>query len=114
MPGKAQVPAQIAAGVALSGVVLLQRGAIVAISVPANWTAAVITFLHSTDNNVDTFKSVFDKTGAEYSITVVAGNLVAIPSTDLTGLRYIQVRSGTKAAPVNQVNAVTLFIIMTD
>lgn len=66
----------------------------------AAWTAAVMTVRGSIDGV--NFFDVYNSDGSEYSLTVAANHLVKISVIDLMMLRYIQFRSGTGAAPVNQ------------
>ena len=90
----------IANGTALSPAVDLTAYTLVAIQLPAGWTAAGLTFQAANDNQ--NFGDVYDKTG-EYAFAAVDVNrlLVCDPSA-FAGIRYLKIRSGTGAAPVNQ------------
>ncbi|WP_354163759.1 MULTISPECIES: hypothetical protein [unclassified Bradyrhizobium] len=70
------------------------------IIVPAAWLAAVVTFQWSPDGT--TWYDMYKADGTEYSVTPVAGKLTTIPVVDFIACRYLQLRSGTSAAPVNQ------------
>lgn len=76
-------------------------------NIDANWTAAKLTLLNSMDDGV-TFQSVYDATGTEYQMTVVAGGYCLLLPGDLVGLRYVKLQSGTTAATIAQTSAVTL------
>ena len=70
-------------------------GLIVGVIVPSTWSAAALTFQASNDGL--TFYDVYDKTGAEYTVTAVAGHYVPIPSQDFAGAAQIKARSGSGA-----------------
>lgn len=98
--------AEIAAGQALSSAVPLGEKTLVGILVPANWTAASLTFQASTDD-VNFFELV-DGAGNPMSFTVAAGQIIAVDPTKWRGITNVKIRSGTSGAPVNQNNAVVL------
>jgi hypothetical protein len=113
MGGISSVTATIAATTSLSSLVDLQGGTVVAIGFPAAWDAAQLSFQVSTD--AINFNNLFDDGNVEVLIgaaaAVFAGKTVAFrASVSATvgyagifdGHRYIKVRSGTSAAPVNQ------------
>lgn len=95
---------------ALSNAVDLGGFTPVGIYLPGAWTAAALGIVASPDNNQ--FSTVNTPT-AEYAIaSPVAGTLTAIPPTDLLVVdRWIKIRSGTAASPVNQAAARTLTIV---
>lgn len=84
-------------------------GPLVAIGMPAAWDAADITVRGGAVSGAT--GKVTDKSGAEYTVKAVAGDMVHLASGDLVGLCVIQVRSGTAAAPVNQAAARTLQLV---
>jgi hypothetical protein len=91
----------IPTGTALSDVIDLRENyRLAGFIMDAAWTAAVITVRGSADGI--TFFDVYNPDGTEYTITVAAAHLVKVAVLDLMMLRYIQLRSGTGAAPVNQ------------
>ena len=106
--------ATIAAGGSQSNELNVGEGEITAISMPAAWTAANITFLGRALGGA-TFQPVHDQAGAEVTVTAAAGRYIALNETTralLRGLTQLKLRSGTTAAPVNQVAAaeVTLMV----
>lgn len=98
-PAKVAQAATIANGASLSDAVDITAGLLIAIQMPAAWTAAVLTFQASHDGV--TFADVYDSAGAERSVTVAAGRHVTLDTANF-GMRFVKVRSGTAAAPVNQ------------
>lgn len=101
--------AEIAAGQAISAAVPLGEKTLVGILVPANWTAASLSFQASIDD-VNFFELV-DGAGNPMSFTVAAGQIVAVDPTKWRGVTSVKVRSGTSAVPVNQTAAVLLALI---
>jgi len=105
-------PASIAAGQSLSGPVPLGALTLVGISMPATWTPAVLTFQVTPDGS--TWQELYDGAGNEVTIFAAAGQFV-IPLLDPSylwrGVNLLQVRSGTLAAPVNQVAAAVVNIV---
>jgi hypothetical protein len=104
-------PAAIANGASLSGIVDLGTYRLFGILMdPTAWTAAALTFQVSIDGV--NFYNLFDDTGTEINWTVLAQQFitVAVPAKWL-GIRYIKVRSGTSATPVNQGGARALNLI---
>ncbi len=75
---------------------------------PAAWTAATITFQVSMDGI--TYTDLYDSLGSEISVAVAANHGVALDVTLFAGWEFFKVRSGTGAAPVNQVAAASLFL----
>ena len=93
--------ATIAAGQSLSGTAFV-NGKLAAIIMPSVWTAAAITFSVSTDGL--TWADLYDD-GVERSISsanAVAGRFLALPLINWLAVKYVRVRSGAAAAPVNQ------------
>ena len=105
-------PATIAAGASLSGPVSLGALTLVGISMPATWTPAPLTFQVSPDGS--TWQELYDGAGNEVTIFAAAGQFI-IPLLDPSylwrGVNLLQVRSGTLAAPVNQVAAAVVNIV---
>lgn len=82
---------------------------LVALVIPAAWTAAAITFLTKSPID-DSWVPVYDDEGAEVSVAsanVVAGRCIALDAIagKLAPLLDLKLRSGTAAAPVNQAAA---------
>ncbi len=100
----------IAAGAALSASVELDRRTLVGIIMPAAWTAAVLTMQASGDGS--TWHDIYDELGNESTLQVAAGRAVRVHPAFTRGWAYLRLRSGTGAAPVNQVAAVTLTVLV--
>lgn len=96
---------------ALSNAVDLGGFTPVGIYFPLAWTAAALGIAVSRDNGQ--FSTIYTAAGADYGIaTPVAGGLVPfLPSDLLVADRWIKLRSGTAASPVNQAAARTLVIV---
>jgi hypothetical protein len=91
---------------ALSDIKRLNGRRIIAIEMPAIWTAAAITFLGGSD--AAALHSLYDDGGTEISVTVDVDRIVGITGAKadaLMSLDLIQLRSGTAAAPVTQLGA---------
>lgn len=105
---RSAISATIPNGTALSNIVDLQESRLVGIEMPAAWTAADLTFRGgagtSSSESAPTVQDVYDD-AAELTLTGGAARVVLFnPGTNVDRLmpRYVQVRSGTAAAPVNQ------------
>lgn len=70
------------------------------ILMPAAWTAASLTFQVSIDSA--NFFDLYDNYGAELVIPAAASRVITVPATLFLGFRYIKVRSGPTASPINQ------------
>jgi hypothetical protein len=104
------ITATIANAASLSGIVDLGATRLVGIVIPAAWTAANLTFSVSRDGV--TFVDLYDNFGAEYTVTVGGVNRrVLVPYSDFFGVRWLKVRSGTSATPVNQAAQRDLILI---
>ena len=108
------VDATIANGTSLSGAVDLGAGmTLVGIITPSGWTTAVVTF-----------QSALALAGTLYDLYTLGGVEVASPAplvaqrwhpidpADFIGVRYLIVRSGTGAVPVNQSSGDVLKLIV--
>lgn len=92
--------ATIPAGEALSQQVDLGEERLHRIDLPAGWDAASITLRAAYSDGP--LRSVFLET-AEFEITTAAPNRSIVISPAVAfGIRYVQIRSGTEALPVNQ------------
>lgn len=105
----------IANGTSLSPAVYIGAGDLVAIEMPAVWTAANLTFQTSSDGV--TFQNLKDDSGNEVTATAAAGVNIAIgegtaKAEDFRGAVYIKIRSGTSAVPVNQGQNSTLTAVV--
>lgn len=83
----------------LSGAVDLGGRKLVAIDMPSSWTAASLTFQASADGV--TYDNLYDG-ATERALTVAASRYLAQAIGDWVGIRWLKVRSGTAASPVNQ------------
>lgn len=93
--------ATIANGAALSDAVYLHGEVLVGIRMPAVWDAANLTFQVSMDDV--TYLNAYNDAGAEQVVVVTAASThIFVYPEDFAGYRWIKVRSGTAAVPVNQ------------
>jgi hypothetical protein len=92
--------ATILNGAALSNAINLRGEVLVAVRMPAAWTAAGITFQVSMDNV--TYLNAYAAGGGEVALVVVAAHHVWLDPAAYMGFRWIKVRSGTGGTPVNQ------------
>ncbi|MEI6357302.1 MAG: hypothetical protein WCP53_09385 [Verrucomicrobiota bacterium] len=98
--------ATILSGASVSDAIDCREFSITGLVIPAAWTAAAITFLASTSPS-GTFGSVYDDAGTEVTVAsaaVVAGRVVVNKSVlqQLSGIRWLKIRSGVVALAVNQ------------
>jgi hypothetical protein len=94
------VTTQIANAASLSDSVDLKGHSLIAIQMPADWTAADITFQTSFDGT--TYQNLYDASGNEYTVTTSDDRNVLIPAADFIAFRYLKLRSGTAVSPINQ------------
>ena len=96
----------------LSDAIDLEGYQLAAIQMPATWVAAAITFLAATESG-GTFQSVYNA-GTEVSETVAQARCQTIVANmpALAPLRFIKLRSGTAATPVNQTADRVLTLIL--
>lgn len=94
----------------LSAAVDLQNFAPVALIMPAAWQTAVITAQASMDDV--TYNNVYDDAGNERSLTVAVDRYITLSSSDLLACRYLKLRSGTAATPVDQTAARTITLVV--
>ena len=80
---------------------------LIGFKIPSGWVAAPLTLLHSLDGGV-TYQSMYDATGVEYQMTVVAGSYTLLMPSDLIGISNFKLQSGTTSAQVTQPSAVTV------
>ena len=101
----------IASGTSLSGEIEV-KNQLLAIEMPAAWTAASITFQASSTSG-GTYKDVYDDLGSEVTLTAGANRVITIDNNalKLASLKFIKLRSGTTATPVNQAAARVINII---
>ena len=109
-PDTTTVSATIAAGGSLSGEVTLPLGYyLAALVMPSAWTAADLTFQISADNA--TFADFYDNAGVEITVPAAASRAIMLDSDTWRAVRFLKVRSGTSATPVNQSSSRTITLI---
>lgn len=92
----------IANGASLSGAIDTEQTTLGGIAIPAVWTAANITFAVSADGGL-TYLPLYDANGAEVTAVVTAASTyIALDPALFAGVRFVKLRSGTNAVPVNQ------------
>ncbi len=94
--------ASIANTTALSAAVDLGAQRLHRIALPAGWTAAAISFQSSFDGS--SWADLYDANGeVTLAAAVVAANrAIVVDPAPFLGIRYLKIRSGTAATPVNQ------------
>jgi hypothetical protein len=101
-PFKVTIPS----GAAVAPFVDLGAARLVGINIPATWTAADLTFqsaLNPEDLGAFTYQNTYDETGTEVVVKAAAARNIRFTNPALfLGIRFLIVRSGTSAAPVNQ------------
>jgi hypothetical protein len=98
------VRTSIAAGQALSGPVASVGYGVCLLLLPAAWTDAPLTLQGSLDEGEPAaWADLYDHLGNEVVLAATAGRALTLPPTLLLGWRWLRMRSGLAAAPVNQV-----------
>jgi hypothetical protein len=92
--------ATIASGASLSGIIDLGTNDLIGIIFPATWTTASITFQFSIDGT--NFYDAYSSTAELSSTAASASRMISINAVTYDMGRYIKIRSGTSATPVNQ------------
>jgi hypothetical protein len=110
-PNLTYITATILNGAALSDTIDTQGFPLVGIRMPAAWTAANLTF-KSDPAAAASVADVYDEAGTEVVVTAAAARFIQIPASKLTGVRFLQVRSGTTGTPVNQGGDRTLQLVI--
>jgi hypothetical protein len=87
-------------GQSLSPAVDVGGTTLVAVQMPASWTTANLTLQASVDGT--NFFNIFSSAGVEYTLTAAASTFIVLDPTDMAGVRYLKIRSGTSSTPVNQ------------
>lgn len=107
------VSTQIPANQSLSGLVDLGDAEYIAMEFPDTTTVNTVTFQASPKKFADSdinglqnqdWDNVYDDAGTEISVTVASNRVVCLGTSTKAALcacRYIRVRSGTNASPVN-------------
>lgn len=100
----------IAAGEALSGGIQLGGLRLCGIILPSGWDAAGITFQGSADGT--TYANLYDKTAEVFVAPITGAAFVALDPATFAAVPYVKIRSGTSASAVNQVDSVTLTLVL--
>jgi hypothetical protein len=90
----------IAAGESLSDPLDCTGGNLVRITMPVDWTAAVLSFQASSDGVF--FNDLFFSDGREIVFEVIPGTAVLVPVDTSAALAFIKFRSGTRENPIAQ------------
>lgn len=100
----------IANNASLSGAMSLGEGGIVGIYMPADWTAASLTFAAALSED-GTFNPVYDQDGTELTVAADADRYIVLNPADFAGIRFMKIRSGTSGSAVTQGGARVLEVI---
>lgn len=106
------ISTNIPANEALSGMVDLGNSTVVGFELPETFPTTTLTFQAKAkvseegtgDVSLEDWDNVYDDTGTELSVTVAQGRCVGLKSDKasvLAPFRFIRLRSGTSATPVN-------------
>jgi hypothetical protein len=97
------VTATIANGASVSGAVDLLGTSLLSFIAPAAWTTAALQIEVSADNSnwATVVNDQYGSATGQYS-AITAGAAYAVDTVALLGYRYIRLRSGSAASPVNQ------------
>lgn len=98
--------------IALSAGVDVSTRTPVAMVLPSGWTAATITFQASF--NGATFSNMYESDGTELSSTVAASQHVVLDPVNFAGVKWLKLRSGTLATPVEQTDDRAIEVITRD
>jgi hypothetical protein len=108
--------ATIANGASQSDAVDLSSNTVAGLLMPAAWTTAALTFLVC-DTEGGTYQPLYNDSGTEVAVAsagVVADRAIALAAIKdaIAPWRWLKLRSGTAASPVNQGAARTIKIIL--
>lgn len=96
---------------ALSAAIDLSAARLVMIEMPATWVAANLTFAASS-TLAGTYTPLYDQYGTEYTVTASTSRSIVVALADFVGVRYLKIRSGPVASPVNQTADRTLTLTL--
>lgn len=100
----------IANGASLSGAGNLGPFRLVGLVMPADWTAANLTFQVSHDADT-TYNNLYDDEGTEVTVTAADDRYITLDPSVFAGINCIKVRSGTSGSAVNQGAARTITLV---
>lgn len=93
--------ATITSGTSLSASIPVSRANVIALIMPAAWTAANLTFQGSIDG--DNFYDIYDQAGNEFAVPAAASRYIGgLDALCFGSFNYFKIRSGTSSVPVNQ------------
>lgn len=105
--------AQIAAGATgLSEAISIDGRTLVAIYMPSSWVTANLTFQAAYLED-GTYQNVYDSAGNELVVTAAASRVI-VDIPELAPLKFLKIRSGTAATPVNQTSGAVIRLILKD
>jgi hypothetical protein len=110
-----RIPVEIGADASLSQPALLNGASVVALELPAGWTAAALTFQSGTGNSGEQqWRNLYEVTGEMVIGTAVvdANRRIQLDPARFLGLEWLRVRSGTSVTPVNQAAARSLALVV--
>lgn len=98
----AALAATILSGASLTDAIDLGDARLSRIAMPATWTTANLSFQVSYDGV--TYNNLFDSSGVEVTVTAAAARAISLHTLFalFQDVRWLKIRSGTSAAPVNQ------------
>lgn len=99
----------IASGASLSSALSLDTQRVIAISMPATWTTANLTFQASSDGT--TYKDIYLEDGTELNYSASASRYILCKPVHFAGVKFLKLRSGTSETAVNQAGDRTIRVI---
>jgi hypothetical protein len=105
------LPAAIAAGQSMTDGLNLGGLRLFGLTVPANWTAANVTFQMSADGG-NTWTNMYDASGSELTAVAGASRFIAMDPANFASAQWVKIRSGSSASPVNQAQSVALGLVL--
>lgn len=104
--------ATIAINQSLSAAIDLKGRSLVGIMMPSAWTTAQLSFQVSLDGS--TYVNLYNTQGDEFISEASTSRFIAISQFEFLPVRYVKIRSGTSAVPVNQAAARSLVLATRD
>ena len=109
------VEVTVSSGASLSESINLGSTRLSAIMMPADWTAADLTF-QASPNSGGTYHNLYDEADAEVVVQAAEDRYIILSPDVWSGVRNLKIRSGTSGTPVNQAadRAITLVCVAED
>lgn len=101
----------IASGESLSSVLETRGYVPVAIKMPADWTAADLTF-QGCEASGGTYGNVYDDAGGEYTVPATDDDWIILNPAAFCSFPFLKIRSGTSGSAQNQAAARTLTVML--